>query len=78
MREMGVDESVTIGCGLRYALGRSSYAPGCIIDHIKANKSRFMAKNIAVFKRDILEYIDEHVDTPYKQEWLELVDYLDK
>lgn len=77
-RIMGCDESVVTMSAVRYALGSSSYAPSCVMDWCKKNKDRLKAKNISVIERDILERIEEFPDLSYKQEWLDLIDYLNK
>ena len=73
---MDCDESVVIGCAVRYALGRASYAVGCVCDHVKANKERLSQQSKEVIERDILEKIKEYPDMPYKQHWLDLINYI--
>ena len=75
---MGCNESVVTMSAVRYALGRSSYAPGCVMDWCKQNKDRLTAKSIAVIQRDICERIEQFPDLPYRDEWLDLIIYLKK
>ena len=75
---MGCNESVVTLSAVRYMLGSSSYGVGCVIDWCKDNKSRLKKKNISVIERDILERIEQFPDLSYKQEWLDLIDYLKK
>jgi len=74
---MGLNEEVTLLCAVRYAMGRSSYAPSCVIEHIKGRKKAMkgygLKKFIGNVQQDILE---QEADFPYKKEWKELVEFL--
>jgi hypothetical protein len=73
---MNCDESVVIMSAVRYMCGRGSYGVGCVCDHIRLNKHRFSQSNKEVIERDILEAIRDYPDMPYKQDWLDLIDYI--
>lgn len=73
---MDTNKAVVIMSAVRYMLGRSSYGVGCVIDYVKLLKDELSESNKNVIKRDILEYIEENPDMPYKKEWLDLIDYL--
>lgn len=75
---MGCDESVVIVSAVRYMLGRSSYGVGCVCDHVRVNAQRLTKGNICVITRDIQERIKKFPDTPFKDDWLSLVDFLSK
>lgn len=75
-QKMDCNESVVVMSALRYALGRGSYAVGCVCDFIKSNKNRLTESNIEVIIRDIQEYVQEHPDMRYKQDWLDVVEFL--
>lgn len=72
---MDVDEEVTILCAVRYAIGRMSYAPSCVVNHILANKDRVSKKTIENIKRDIAE---QESPFAYEDEWRNLVSELEK
>lgn len=78
LNKMGLNERVVTMSAVRYMCGKGSYGVGCVIDHVIDNKDRLMDKNKAVIERDILEKIEEYPDMPYKQEWLDLIDYISK
>lgn len=73
---VGVDEEITILCAVRYAMGRSSYAPGSVMDYIRY-RVKYMPKNqilklIDNLTRDYDES-DLGVGFAYSKEWLELI-----
>ena len=78
---MDVNERVTILCAVRYAMGRSSYAPGCVIDHIRANKHRISASELKKFIENIRQDYEERIrdfdSIPLGEEWLELIEFLE-
>ena len=73
---MDCNESVVIMSAVRYALGRSSYAVGCVCDYVKSQKKRLTQSNKEVIIRDITEYINENSDLTYKKDWLDLIEEL--
>ena len=76
--EMQTDESVVVMSAVRYMLGRSSYGVGSVCDFLRENKNRLTESNKQVIVRDIEEYIKKFPDVMYKNDWLEIADYLTK
>ncbi len=68
---MDVDEAVTIMSAVRYALGRSSYAPVCVMDHLRKIKDRISEEDRSVLWRDIGQHLNEHPNDTYAKEWRE-------
>ena len=78
---MDVNESVVIMSSVRYAVGRSSYAVGCVIDYVASKKKELSQSNKEVIERDILEAIKESEEfgkVSYKEDWLKLIEFLKK
>jgi hypothetical protein len=75
-RKMDCNESVMIMSAVRYMLGRSSYGVGCVCDYIKSQKNRLTESNKQVIERDILERIKDFPDISYKQDWLDLIEFI--
>lgn len=75
---MQTDESVVVMSAVRYMLGRSSYGVGSVCDFLRENKNRLTESNKQVIVRDIKEYIKKFPDVMYKNDWLEIADYLTK
>ena len=75
---MQTDESVVVMSAVRYMLGRSSYGVGSVCDFLRENKNRLTESNKQVIVRDIEEYIKKFPDVMYKNDWLEIADYLTK
>jgi hypothetical protein len=73
---MNCDEAVVIMSAVRYMCGRGSYGVGCVCDHVKSKKNELSQSNKEVIERDILEHIKEYPNMPYKQDWLDLIDYI--
>lgn len=67
------------GCGLRYCLGRASYAPGTAMHWCRGNWSRLDDRMRFVAVRDVIEWLADRAlwDTPgaaymqdgYRAEW---------
>ena len=69
------DYGFVMGCAVRYACGRKTYAPSIVIGHIEPLLPKLDDTALAVMERDIREcenYGDEMIDEP---DWL---DFLDK
>ncbi|MFA6925180.1 MAG: hypothetical protein WC223_13125 [Bacteroidales bacterium] len=66
---MDCNESVIIMSAVRYMLGRMSYGVGCVCDYVKSQKDRLTQSNKEVICRDIAEFIKDHPDIKYKEEW---------
>jgi len=73
---MNCNESVIIMSAIRYMCGRSSYGVGCVIDFVKSRRDELTQSNKEVIERDITGYIKDFPDTPYKDEWLELINFI--
>ncbi len=73
---MDVNERVTILCAVRYAIGRASYAPGCVIDHLLANKERITKKMIENIEKDLEDMIKQEGSLPYFDEWVSCINLL--
>jgi len=73
---MDCNEAVVTMSAVRYMLGRGSYGVGCVCDYIKKRKKDLDESQIEVIERDILQYIKNHQDTPYEQDWLDLVEFI--
>lgn len=57
----GLNESVLITGGIRYALGRASYSPGCVMDFCRENWGVVSKNTRHVAMRDILDWLgDRH------------------
>lgn len=82
--EMEVDEEVTILCAVRYAIGRASYVPSCVIDHLLANKERITKKMIYNIEKDFKNAVkvynslppEEENSIPYFDEWVNCINLL--
>lgn len=68
--KIDVDEEVTLLCAVRYAIGRASYAPGCVIDHLIANKHRITKKMIDNIEEDLADVLRQKGSIPYFNEWV--------
>ena len=75
---MECDESVVIMSAIRYMCGRYSYGVGCVIDYVVSKKEEFTQSEKEVIERDIKQRIKEFPKTPYKKEWLEMVETINK
>lgn len=73
---MDANESVTVLCAVRYAIGRASYAPGCVIDHLLANKERITKKMIDNIEKDLEGLIKQEGSIPYFDEWINCINLL--
>lgn len=75
---MDVNEEVTILCAVRYAMGRMSYAPGAVIDHILSRIEDIGETQASQFVGNIEKDIQERemastYDFAYQKEWKSLV-----
>lgn len=52
------EDSVLITCAVRYALGRTSYMPGAVMDELKPLLNKMSGRNLQVMQTDINEYIE--------------------
>ncbi len=59
----------------RYALGRSSYAPGDVMRAIRA--ADLDATDLRVIARDIREQVERDPDIAYAQEWRETFEWVE-
>lgn len=73
---MSCDESVVIISSIRYMLGRSSYGVGCVCNYVKSRKKDLSDSNKAIIEIDILDAIVACENMPYKQDWLDLIEYI--
>ena len=55
----GLNEGMVIIGAVRYALGRGSYAPSCIIDFCRDHWAQFETGTRHVIMRDVLEWLGE-------------------
>ena len=84
-----VDLAVTLLCAARYALGRKSYAPGCVISVLRGNphvlnkcQRELLAEEIRTAHEQDKEWRDSKKryvsPNPWEwTDWLELADILD-
>lgn len=60
----GLNPSVTITGGVRYALGRASYSPSCVMDFCRENWPALEKNTRHVIMRDVMEWLGE------RHEWV--------
>ena len=60
----GLNPSMTILGGVRYALGRASYSPGCVMDFCRENWTAMEKKTRHAIMRDVMEWLGE------RHEWV--------
>jgi hypothetical protein len=70
---MESDEAVIIMSAVRYMLGRGSYGVGTVCGYLIKHEKRLSPPNKEVICRDIVEYMIEHPDMKYKENWAEIV-----
>jgi hypothetical protein len=58
----------------RYALGRSSYAPGQIMDYLRAYAPRLHPQNRNVIANNILDELERFPGVRYRVEWAACAD----
>ena len=73
---MDTDHKIVLLSAIRYGLGRSSYAVGAIIDYTKKYKSKMTEEQKQVIERDITEHFVEWPESEYKEQWLDLINYI--
>ena len=72
-------ENDILAYAVRYALGRSSYAPNLVIDYIKNRiKEIGYLEKKEIFISDIKCYLKEYTGNKYEKEWKEFVEYLER
>lgn len=64
-----VDHIIVIHCAIRYALGRSSYAPGAVMDYVRSVRDQLTAGSIVTIQRDIADHLKEYPNTSQAAEW---------
>lgn len=61
-----------LNCAGRYALGRATYMPGLVMDQIRPMLPDCSDKTLAVFERDVSEWLDGKnwmADDPFGRHW---------
>lgn len=59
----------------RYALGRASYAPGDVMQMLRA--PQVTRRDLKVVAKDIRDHLQRHPDTPYADEWLATLGWIE-
>lgn len=60
----GLNESMIVLGAVRYALGRASYSPACVMEFCRENWGQFEMKTRHNIMRDVLEWLGE------RHEWV--------
>ena len=60
------DMRLFMSAGLRYSLGRKSYAPGFFLEFLGERMDGFGAESLMIFARDLADFIDSSEDETHE------------